>query len=96
MRCRHFFLDCLQNIENETNEACKNPNFEKNLSELAENPDNTDLLRTLFFPEGVGLPDAREDRVVELRNKRKIRISQLNPTPLSDPGRELLFPSNVL
>jgi len=91
-----FFLDCLKSIESEIDEACNVPGFGKSLDALAENPDDPALLRNVFFPEGVGLPELREERVAELRNRRKVSIRHLNPEPLSDPGRELLFTSNVL
>ncbi len=53
-------------------------------------------LRQVFFPEGLGICQAREEKIKELREKRKIEITGLNPEPVSDPAREVLFTSNVL
>lgn len=53
-------------------------------------------LRRVFFPEGLGICLAREEKTLELREKRKIQITGLNPEPVSDPAREVLFTSNVL
>ena len=51
----------------------------------------------LFFPEGVGLiGEGREGKVHELRQKRAIEINTLNPRPITDPGHEILFTSNIL
>jgi len=50
----------------------------------------------VFFPEGVGLLEDRDGFVKTLRKKRTVHITRLNPSPLGDPGRQLLFTSNVL
>ena len=91
-----FFLNSLDLIEKEIGQAAQDPGFEKKLEALARNPTDETVLRNVFFPEGAGLPETRAERVHALREKRVVRISQLNPTPLSEPGSELLFTSNVL
>ncbi len=91
-----FFLNSLGRVEQEMGQACLDPGFVEGLERLAENPADETCLRKVFFPEGAGLPQTRAERVQALREKRKIRITQLNPAPLSDPGRELLFAANVL
>jgi hypothetical protein len=50
----------------------------------------------VFFPEGVSLFEKREHETALLREKRRIRITRLNPAPILDPAREILFTSNVL
>ncbi len=50
----------------------------------------------VFFPEGVSLFEKREHETALLREKRRIRITRLNPAPVLDPAREILFTSNVL
>jgi len=50
----------------------------------------------VFFPEGEGLLEKWDDLVKALRKKRTVQITRLNPSPLTDPGRQLLFTSNVL
>ena len=91
-----FLLNSLGLIEREIEQAVTVPEFGEKLETLAKNPTDKTCLRNVFFPEGAGLPEMREARVQALREKRKVRISQLNHTPLSDPGGELLFTSNVL
>lgn len=91
-----FFRAGLEAVEDEISAACMDPEFGTRLKALAENPSDETCLRHVFFPEGAGLPESRADRVLALREKRKIRITQLNPAPLSSPGSELLFTSNVL
>lgn len=51
---------------------------------------------SLFFPEGISGIENRQKGISDLREKRKIEITQLNPEPLSDPATELLFTSNIL
>lgn len=55
-------------------------------------------VRNCLFPEGAGLEDEKEqERSVEaLRRKRRITIEEMNPRPLTEPAKELLFTSNVL
>jgi hypothetical protein len=50
----------------------------------------------VFFPEGVSLFDDRAKNIEALRKKRSIRIHGLNPDPVHEPAREILFTSNVL
>ncbi len=51
---------------------------------------------SVFFPEGVSLFEKREHETALLREKRRIRITRLNPAPILDPAREILFTSNIL
>ncbi len=51
---------------------------------------------TLFFPEGTGILGHEQAREAALRDRRTVRIEQLNPDPIADPAREVLFTSNVL
>ncbi len=50
----------------------------------------------LFFPEGLQSFEQRAEKEAALRKKRTVQIEALNPTPLTDPAREILFTSNVL
>ena len=49
----------------------------------------------LFFPEGVSGFDFT-DRAAELRKKRSVGITELNPRPVRAPEREVLFTANAL
>lgn len=91
-----FFLDGLQRIGREIETAVEEPGFAAKLEALAENPTCGNAIWSVFFPEGSGLPASRNQRVQALREKRRVRITEPNPAPLTDPGSELLFTSNVL
>lgn len=91
-----FFLDALEAVRREMDEASSDPGFVRSLETVAASPGDPDLLARVFFPEGAGLPGTRAERVSRLRERRTVRVRRLNPDPLADPGRELLFTSNVL
>jgi len=55
-----------------------------------------ELLWRVFYPEGLGLLDERDRRIAEIRSRRTVVIDHLNPYPIADPAREILFTSNVL
>ncbi|MCK5286376.1 MAG: hypothetical protein KAJ59_01055 [Thermodesulfovibrionia bacterium] len=70
-----------------------------NDTEKCENHAKTiEKIRSVFFPEGVSLSSIqnRQEKIKVLREKRKIRISRLNPLPITNPAREILFTSNIL
>ncbi len=58
--------------------------------------DATELVWSLFFPEGVGIRGHEAEREAALRAARTVTISRLNPEPIDDAARQLLFTSNVL
>jgi hypothetical protein len=75
----------------------------KDLSEwLWSNPNKmdeqevSDQIWSLFFPEGSGLWQNPEESVNALRHKRRVKIDLLNPDPIQNASREILFTSNVL
>lgn len=55
-----------------------------------------DQVWEVFFPEGVGLRENRERHIRALRERRAISIRRLNPHPVKDPAKELLFTANAL
>lgn len=63
---------------------------------LADLNDTAEKFWSVFFPEANGILRNREDCLKALRSKRKVAISKLNATPLTDPARQMLFTSNVL
>ncbi len=91
-----FFRESLGRVEEEIVVAAQTPEFARKLEDLAKNPTDQTCIWNVFFPEGSGLPETRIERVQALRKKRRVRIAEPNPNPLIDPGRELLFTSNVL
>jgi hypothetical protein len=50
----------------------------------------------VFFPEGTGIRGHEEQRVEELRHRRTIQVTGINPDPLTDPARQVLFTANLL
>ncbi len=51
---------------------------------------------SIFFPEGTGIFNEKEEREKRLREKRTVTITKLNPAPLLLPGKEIIFTSNIL
>ncbi len=51
---------------------------------------------SVFFPEGVGLLEEKEVHIHALRERRAVSIDRLNPHPIQQPLRELLFTANAL
>ena len=94
-------------IQNELEAVCvQNTAFRSRVENLYERLNNEkgnislapedEGIWSVFFPEGTGIFNAWHHRVEQLRKKRTVRIMELNPSPLTDPGRQLLFTSNVL
>lgn len=87
--------------------ACiQDPHFADRLEDLYEWLSNrqdsetagsaNEKIWSVFFPEGTGISENRQDKILQLRKKRTITITERVPSPLTDPGRQLLFTSNVL
>lgn len=100
-----FFLKGLESIPEEINSmALSDGQFlqdTNNLTELIINGDSgIDELRekfwALFFPEGHGIFLNKVEKRNALREKRTIKISSLNDTPVNEPVKQVLFTSNVL
>jgi hypothetical protein len=49
-----------------------------------------------FHPEAAGIWSHESRRNTELRQKRKITLTHLNPEPIDDPARQILFTANAL
>jgi len=65
----------------------------KNLSETQE---TIEKIWSVFFPEATNILTNKQERVKALREKRTVTITKLNATPITDPGQQILFTSNVL
>ncbi|MBE0713942.1 MAG: hypothetical protein IH583_16330, partial [Candidatus Aminicenantes bacterium] len=98
-----LFRDALEFVpEDVARAAAAEPSFAAELRKLeaalpaAYSADVQELLWSVFFPEGVGILGRESEKVAELRQKRLVRITSLNPAPLADPIRQILFTSNVL
>jgi hypothetical protein len=55
-----------------------------------------DKVREFFSPESAGLLDNCNEKIASLREKRQIRITKLNSSPIQQPAEEILFTSNIL
>ncbi|MDJ0708291.1 MAG: hypothetical protein QNJ46_33895 [Leptolyngbyaceae cyanobacterium MO_188.B28] len=75
-------------------------NFQRVETALAKTPiDRNEISESVWaalFPEGVGIRGHEEASISQLREKRTVTISQLNPDPIQDPAKQILFTSNVL
>ncbi len=102
-----FYRQGLALIPAEVAEACATS---KNLTRDIENlhqwlqstvarpgcMETIEQIRSVFFPEGVGICTKRDTMAHDLRKKRTVTITRLNPTPIRDPFKEILFSSNIL
>ena len=102
-----FYLNGLSLIYNEIEKrAVHDISFTENLEQLyvrlKENENaskNNEIINQVwrfFFPEGVSIFNNRLEKIESLRRKRRIRITRLNPLPILEPAKEILFTSNVL
>lgn len=102
-----FYLSAKGLIHKEIETACaRYPDFSDSIKALREwlsDPESkncaektTEKIWSVFFPEGIGISKAKQQCIKQLREKRTVRITELNASPITDPGRQLLFISNVL
>jgi hypothetical protein len=102
-----FYREGLALIHSEISERCyQDEDFEKDLMGLHSwimNPENLrnkegalEKIRRVFFPEGADICGSREEKISALRGKRTISITALNPDPVRNPSKEVLFTSNIL
>lgn len=105
-----FYKEGIRLISSEISGRCHDSGaFEKELNDLyswvassgpggtsASEEEAVEKLRRVFFPEGMSLNEDRAAGIAKLRAKRKIGISKLNPSPVTEPAREILFSSNIL
>lgn len=99
----HFYKEGIRLISSEISGRCYDSKaFEKELNDLYSWVDGGDRgevvekLRRVFFPEGVSLNEERTAGIAKLRAKRRIGVSRLNPSPVKEPAKEILFSSNIL
>jgi hypothetical protein len=103
----NFYLTGKDTILQEIETVCeKDPDFANRLGALSKwlsNKENSDSAEetneriwSVFFPEATGIFGERQERIKRLRAKRTVTITKPNASPLVEPGRQLLFTSNVL
>jgi hypothetical protein len=102
-----FYLAGKAIIKEEIERVCKvDQKFAARLKDLSkwlwstpnkkDEQEVADRIWSLFFPEGAGLRQNPAESVNALRHKRRVKINFLNPNPIQDASREILFTSNVL
>ena len=91
-----FYLKAIDGIHNELNlETIDNI---KNILTLNEHDEgkNQEAIWQILFPEACGIIGNEQHKIAELRQKREIKIEQLNDDPIKNPAKEILFTSNIL
>jgi hypothetical protein len=102
-----FYLEGQAIIKEEIERVCKeDQKFATRLKDLSkwlwstpnkkDEHEVADQIWSLFFPEGAKLRQNPAESVNALRHKRLVNINLLNPDPIQDASREILFTSNVL
>ncbi len=101
-----FFLSGVDAIEDEISNVCKtDKDFNSRIESLSEwlsNPEKQDEKETaeriwsLFCPEAAGITDNKGKKIADLIDKRKVTVTDLNPSPITNPAQQILFTSNIL
>jgi hypothetical protein len=102
-----FYLQGLDDITFEISSICNNDKpFCDSLTELyawinspvnaAKRNESAEMVRNVFFPEAKGLSSNSDAMITRLRDKRTVDITGLNPSPIADPVKQILFTSNIL
>lgn len=102
-----FYIQAIGLIHDEVMAVSKRDGvFSQDLHELgqwlaraqhaSDKHDTVQKIWSVFFPEGTGIQDNWQEKIDHLRTRRTVTILQPNPFPIADPGREILFTSNVL
>lgn len=100
-----FYLDSIATIHAELDAVCQQDaelksTFQQVETALAEHPtDSIAIANTIWsalFPEGTHIFGHEAEAVGQLRDRRTVTISELNPTPIHNPAKQVLFTSNAL
>jgi hypothetical protein len=102
-----FYKEGIKHIHAETADLYNNDkSFKEELDALyswTSTPENcsdqyagAEKIRKVFFPEGVSICGETRSKIELLREKRRVKVTGLNPCPVSDPAKEILITSNIL
>ena len=100
-----FYTQSIQLITQELEQACEhNTALKAQLDQMAGTLEATggipvaaaNAIWSVLFPEGTGIWGHEAERVDTLRAKRTVAIDQLNPNPIENPVKQVLFTSNAL
>ena len=100
-----FYLHSAQLIAQELDHTCEqDAELKANLDQMSTALANAagDAVATanavwsVLFPEGTGIWGQEPERVTQLRQQRTVSIDKLNPNPIENPAKQVLFTSNAL
>ncbi|MCD6396943.1 MAG: hypothetical protein J7L71_05345, partial [Spirochaetaceae bacterium] len=101
-----FYLNGKKQIENEIEKRMQTDSeFAARLSDLNKyftsqtdfsSLETLDAYWSVFFPEAEGVFREKDKRSTELRKKRTVNITEKNPEPIDNPGKQIIFTSNIL
>ncbi|MBX2862437.1 MAG: hypothetical protein KTR27_02705 [Leptolyngbyaceae cyanobacterium MAG.088] len=100
-----FYTHSAQLIAQELEQACaKDAELTSKLDQMASTLTGTagdtvaaaNSVWSVLFPEGTGIWGQETERVATLRAQRTVAIDQLNPAPINNPAKQVLFTSNAL
>ena len=99
-----FYLQSAELIAQELDQACANDaDLKLTLDQMAATLEAAgdevaaaNAVWSVLFPEGTGIWGQETERVAELRAQRTVTIEQLNPNPIENPAKQVLFTSNAL
>ena len=100
-----FYLRSVQLITAELEQACQQDpdlkaKFQQAEAALAAHPTDeaaiADAIWSVLFPDGTGIHGQEAARVAMLQENRTVTIDQLNPHPIQNPSKQVLFTSNAL
>jgi len=100
-----FYLNSVQLIASELALRCRqDPELKEKFQQvdtaLAENRNDeiaiAETIWSVLFPEGAGIQGREKARIASLRAKRTVIVTELNPDPIYNPGKQILFTANVM
>ncbi len=101
-----FYLNGKKQIETEIEKRMQTDSeFAARLSDLNKyftsqtdfsSLETIDAYWSVFFPEAEGVFREKDKRSTELRKKRTVKITEENPEPITNPGKQIIFTSNIL
>jgi hypothetical protein len=105
--CSQFLMKSIEPIRDEIETQIeRDGEFQSRLDELHKWCKNQKTFKkgkltavrfwSLFFPEGMNVYSHIAKKVEELREKRTVRITQLNERPINNPAKQIIFSGNIL
>ncbi|NER82248.1 MAG: hypothetical protein F6K42_22330 [Leptolyngbya sp. SIO1D8] len=100
-----FYDQSIKLITAELDQVCQqDPALQAKLQQvekaLATQPTDeaaiSETIWSVLFPEATGIRGQEETCISQLREKRTVTIENLNPEPIQNPAKQILFTSNAL